>query len=557
MSVVVFEQNQSFVINSFKSGNFDYVDITTEIQEREFFQFLLDKEIIQHLGEIYPTPRKKEEVPAWAAVCTNISLRIHRSHSFYSFPYIVRIGGLIDALGPRIAERKINKEKKTIELRCHGFNNKNQYSRTTPWDQDFVRKFCKDTAPDLLMDWYNRGVNWCIRKLTGYDNDGMFIGDSTYLFVPNNPKYEGSALLLFDEHNHPVDPDKVDASLIKKGKYIWRRCYQMVSIIHTNRNKKFFAIVALRIIGGKANPLHPLYSLVKDFVNREGKGIMKRLILDRGFISGKDISRCKKKLDIDVIIGLRKNMDLLDDTLRLIAGFKHEWKEYKIKNNNEKESNRILPPAIQKREEKRQQTLKKKKKEKEEKEGKEVILEKVLVTGIHNFNIWESCKVPMHTVVSREIYSDGHEDLWVLSTTEDFQDPIQIRRDYELRPLIEERHRQFKLFWDLTKFHSVSFSLVVNQVVSTLLTYSLFQIRNLYTFQGDLNPITFPQLKMELKSKADRVVVYYKQYFAFQIFHEFCEMLLILEETAKGKVLKKMRKIKNELFDLDYSPRPP
>ena len=95
MSVVVFEQNQSFVINSFKSGDFDYVDITTEIQEREFFQFLLDKEIIQHLGEIYPTPRKKEEVPAWAAVCTNISLRIHRSHSFYSFPYIVRIGGLI------------------------------------------------------------------------------------------------------------------------------------------------------------------------------------------------------------------------------------------------------------------------------------------------------------------------------------------------------------------------------------------------------------------------------------------------------------------------------
>jgi len=35
------------------------------------------------------------------------------------------------------------------------------------------------------------------------------------------------------------------------------------------------------------------------------------------------------------------------------------------------------------------------------------------------------------------------------------------------------------------------------------------------------------------------------------------KMLLILEETAKGKVLKKMRKIKNELFDLDYSPRPP
>jgi len=556
MSVVVFERNQSFVVDSFKNGDFDYVDITTEIQEREFFEFLLDKEIIQYLGKIYPTPRIKEEVPAWAAVCSNISLRIHGSQSFYSFPYIVRIGGLIDALGPHIAERKIDKEKRTIELRCSGFNNKNHYPRTTPWDQDFVRKFCKDTDPDLLMEWYNRGINWCIKKLIDYDRDGIFIGDSTYLFIPNNPKYEGSALLLFDEHNHPVDPDKVSQSLIKKGVYKWRRCYQMVSIIHTNRNKQFFAVVALRIIGGKENPLPALYFLVRDFVKREGKGIIKKLILDRGFISGEEISILKKELNIDSIIGLRKNMDILDDTLRLIAGFKHEWKEYEFKNNNEKEK-RILPPAIEKREKKRQETLEKKKKEKEEKEGKEVALEKVLVTGIHDFNTWESCKVPIHTVVSKEIYSDGHEDLWILATTEDFQDPMQVRRDYELRPLIEERHRQFKLFWDLTKFHSVSFSLVVNQVVSTLLTYSLFQIRNFYTFQGDLNPITLPQLKMELKAKADRVVIYYKQYFAFMFFHEYSEMLLTLEETAKGKVLKKIRKIKNDMFDFDYSPRPP
>jgi len=206
MSIVIFEQNQSLVINSFKEGNFDYVDITTEIQEREFFQFLLDKEIIQYLGEIYPTPREKEEVPAWAAVCTNISLRIHGSQSFYSFPYIVRIGGLIDALGPHIAERKIDKEKKTIELRCSGFNNKNHYSRTTPWDQDFVRKFCKDTTPDLLMDWYNRGINWCIRKLTGYDNDGIgnynFQGyllemQPIYLFliIPNMKVVPGFSLM--------------------------------------------------------------------------------------------------------------------------------------------------------------------------------------------------------------------------------------------------------------------------------------------------------------------------------------------------------------------------
>ena len=41
-------------------------------------------------------------------------------------------------------------------------------------------------------------------ELQAYDEEGIFIADGSYLFVPDNQNYEGSVRLLFDEHNHPV-----------------------------------------------------------------------------------------------------------------------------------------------------------------------------------------------------------------------------------------------------------------------------------------------------------------------------------------------------------------
>jgi hypothetical protein len=39
--------------------------------------------------------------------------------------------------------------------------------------------------------------------LCGNDNCGAN-SITIYLFVPDNPKYEGSVELLFDEDNHPI-----------------------------------------------------------------------------------------------------------------------------------------------------------------------------------------------------------------------------------------------------------------------------------------------------------------------------------------------------------------
>ena len=99
-----------------------------------------------------------------------------------------------------------------VPLACPGFNDKNAYHRQTPCDQDFLRKFAHDTQPDRLHAGFNREVPRSLRSLGLFDPEGLFIGDASYLFVPDNDHSENSDLLWFDEHNHPVDSDEVELS---------------------------------------------------------------------------------------------------------------------------------------------------------------------------------------------------------------------------------------------------------------------------------------------------------------------------------------------------------
>src|SRR6266480_2029786 len=83
--------------------------------------------------------------------------------------------------------------------------------------------------------------------LSLFDPEGLFIGDASYLFVPDNEHYEQSDLLWFDEHNHPVDAGQVDLS---DKRYQQHRCYKLVSLIHVNRKLASFFVVAARVVPG-------------------------------------------------------------------------------------------------------------------------------------------------------------------------------------------------------------------------------------------------------------------------------------------------------------------
>ena len=57
--------------------------------------------------------------------------------------------------------------------------------------------------------WYNTEVQSVFQRYGFFDPEGIFLGDGSYLFVPDNPAYEGSVVMWFDEHNHPVKYEKL------------------------------------------------------------------------------------------------------------------------------------------------------------------------------------------------------------------------------------------------------------------------------------------------------------------------------------------------------------
>jgi hypothetical protein len=558
MDLVIFEENKPLVREGLREGEFDYIEAASEVFEADFFRFIKARANLDPLAQTYPMPRKKEEVPFWFYVASNLSMRLHGVHAFDAFPMVVRCGGMLQAFGPKAGRKVVDPETEETTVSCEGFNRKNHYDRETPCDADYLRKVAKDTDSGVLMEWFNRDVVGVFRQHHVFDKEGYFIGDGSYLFVPDNPHYEGSVKMRFDEHNHPVTLEQYHPMTeAQKSRCLWKRCYKMVTLLHTNRKREFFIFVAVKVISGKDHESPVLYELVKQFVEAVGPGVMKRLILDRGFIDGEAISLCKKKYGIDVLIPIRRNMDLYTDALALFGEPEVPWVEcHESKEQDQEAPVRPKPKAIIKREKKRQKTLQQVKEQQPPSPSEETLV-KTEVASIGAFRSWSSCTVPLSVVANREHYADGHTEIWFLIDTKEVQDPRQVRQEYHLRPCTEERYRQLKCFSDLTHFTSRAFSLVVNQVIFIMLAYDLLQIYLLHQGRKELNQKTLPRIRQQLLPSDNHIIVYWQNYYSlFQPF-ELIGFVVMLGEEARKKIAAKCHRIGRELIGLMQNPRPP
>ncbi len=546
MDLVVYEYDQSYVLECFRSGEFDFVDGVSEVAETEFFRYIGAKKILGKLAETYPSPREKEEVPLWMYVASNLSMRLHGVHSFHAYPYVIRCGGMLNAFGPEVARKTKHPETGDVTLSCSGFNDKNSYDRQTPCDQDYLRKLARTTVPEELHRWFNRDVIRVLKQHRAFDAEGIFLGDASYLFVPDNPNYEGSVRMLFDEHNHPVDSKEISPE--KRARCQWRRCYKMVSLVHTNRAGDYFLYAGLSVVAGNKHEGPILWGLVDGFVEAVGRGVMKRLILDRGFLDGKQIGRCKQEHGIDILIPLKKNMDVYEDVLGLVRAKRVKFEPYSPpppKPPVDPKPTRV-PQEIRRREKKRQKTLLQRKDP-----APPLPVDKALVRSeiacISDFRTWSSCPVPLNVTVNREHYADGHTDTWMLIDTQNAGKRACARDDYRLRTGIEERHRQLKCFVDLMEFTSRKFSLICNQVVFVALCYSLMQLFLLRIKRAELNRRTEPQIRRQLMPTDSVIIVYYCNRFALFTTAEYTEILLTLSAEASKKILEKIRRLRREL----------
>jgi len=557
MDLVIFEENKPFILESFRDGDFDYIDAASEVFETGFFKFIEAKSILQKLAQTYPNPRKKEDVPLWFYVASNLSMRLHGVHSFNAFPMVVRCGGMLNAFGPRAGRKVIHPDTGDVTIACEGFNKKNHYDREAPCDQDFLRKMAKDTDAEALMRWFCDDVVRVFRSRRAFDKEGIFIGDASYLFVPDNPNYEGSVKLLFDDNDHPITQKEYEKMTDEqKIRCQFRRSYKMVTLLHTNPSLDFFLFVAVKVISGKDHECPVLYELVKQFVEVVGNGVMKRLILDRGFLDGKAISMCKKQYGIDILIPVRRDMDIYEDAMALFRESDVDWVCCKEPVAEVKNPPRPRPKVVVKREKKRQEKIRELKQEKQSPLPEETLVKRE-AAAIGEFSSWSSCTVPLSVVANREHYADGHQETWLLIDTKEVQDPSEDQKEYRLRTTTEERYRQFKCFIDLTIFTSRAFSMVVNQVLFTMLAYNLLQLYLLNKGRKELNKKTLPRVRQQLLPADNHIIVYYQNYYGLFKPIELIEFLVMLGEEARNKIANKCRRLRLELNGILSNPRPP
>jgi hypothetical protein len=561
MDLISFQYDRSFVLDALRHGELDYLEHVSEAAEADLFRHLIRRQVIQRLADTYPTPRKKEEVPVWIYLSSELSLKLHGAQSYHAFPRILRSGGLIEALGPEMGGRKTrHPETGDVTLACPGFNAKNDYDRQTPCDQDFLRKFAHDTQTDRLHAWFNREAPRALRSLGLFDSEGLFIGDASYLFVPDNDHYEQSDLLWFDEHNHPVNPEEVD---LRDQRYQQHRCYKLVSLIHVNRKLDFFFVVAARVVSGRRHECPILYELVEEVVRAVHKGVIQVLVVDRGLIDGARMGHLKQKLGIDTIVPLRTNMDLYADAIGLTRLRDFAWEPYLPPEPTPPAvSASPRPAAVEKREAKRQRTLAQRKAEAavaapSAPAPPPAIPPQTLLGLGRGLLSWSQCPAPLTAVVNRERDKHGQTKDWVLVSTSDRFPAAHIRSTYDLRPAIEERHRQYKCFWDLTRMHSCAFSLVVNQALFVLLAYTLVQAHLVLRQRQALTSGVWERTSQLLSPTLEVVAVYYRQRFCLLTIAEFGRILLDIAEPVRGKLREKLRHIEREQYSLLETARSP
>ena len=268
----------------------------------------------------------------------------------------------------------------------------------------------------------------------------------------------------------------------------------------------------------------------------------------------------KQKLAIDTIVPLRTNMDLYADAIGLtrLRGF--AWDPYVFQAAPPPAATASpRPAAVEKREAERQRTLAERKAEAATAEAPAAptLAPQTLLGLGRGLLSWSKCPVPLTAVVNRERDEHGQTKDWVLVSTSDRFTAAHIRSTYELRPAIEERHRQYKCFWDLTRMHSCAFSLVVNQALFVLLAYTLVQAHLVLRQRQQLTGGVWERTWQLLSPSLEVVAVYYRQRFCLLTLAEFGRILLDIAEPVRGKLREKLRRIEREQYSLLETARSP
>jgi hypothetical protein len=349
-----------------------------------------------------------------------------------------------------------------------------------PFNGDVIRKMLCEMEPSSLVDWYNRYVGRAYLRQADY-SPCIHILDCTKLVVNwENEKYEGSGVVTNDEGEQ-------------------ERGYKLGSLRSLLDDGGIITSIAFGPI-----QVHDL-TLCQDILLKSPHLKPKDLlIVDRAYIDGEDISILKLRRKVDTILPLRSDMKAYEDAI--VSAYYHD--------GTTKDQSWEQHPTREHQQIKRIE---------------------------HLDYLWDECSVPMIGCVVRELKegrdgSGGRDDYehMVFGTTRLRLTGSQMIRTYELRPEIEEDHRQWKDGpWDMTEFTSTSLVQIVYHVICVLLAYNLSKVYSNTRAGQDFARKTLRQLTREqARNHKVAVLVFVDSYYAVFDIRFFTGILLRLPQEA-------------------------
>ncbi len=502
----IYRHNQMEVEKYFDRGEIDYVDMSQWSFADELLCFALQSGFFKFVDETYPNPRKKNEVPIWFLIASQLVLRTHNSSKYSQLEYFLNAGSILTKIGFNISGQGIV-----------GFNNKNQKQRKTAIDHDTVRKYFKDTTAKELRHWYNDDIQKWFRIKKTYNSKGIFVLDQSHLVVPKNSNYKDAVYMAVDEHGQRYrNFDKLTKE--QKKAIVYHPCYLFSQLLHLDESNENFHIASYELGPGNEDEMVHARKLVFDFCEKY-PGVMKELILDRGYINGEFIGILKQKYGVDVLIPLRSNMADFKDALG-IAERKGNWKQTKCV----------------------------------EKNGK--IVKEIKTHFVENMDLWEECPLKLQIYVNKsrkwdDELRDYQEHYWGLASTKKYPSEKAAIERYALRTQVEERFRQLKKVWNINTFPSPNENLVEAHVGFILLTYSLLQLYLKRKELRELNHKTIMTLRQEERLGKDVVLAYKNDSFAIFDLDDCLlrTVSMVLENQQKfKKMLIKQKEVKTKRF---------
>ena len=457
--IQILRQHPNKVLESLKRGEIERMELAVEQITDEFMVYGLRGGLIDALSKSFPDPRKECEITVKQILSASMAGQFQDMYAMSQSPYALHSPTLLAELG---LNAKVLCEGEGISRRGTGDE--------TPFSGDVIRKMLNDIEPYALVSWYNQFVGKAYLSQINYV-PRFHVLDCTDLEVNfQNEKYEGSGIVRRKKKRKDVKGKAYEEDELKRG-------YKLGSLRSLVDDGGVITAIAFGAIN-----VHDL-TLCKDMIMTTPHlkpGDM--LIHDRGFLDGDTISRLKKERKVDVILPLRSDMKAYSDSLTTAyhpdsAG---SWEQHPTR-------------------------------------------EKQQIKRIERVDwMWDECSVPMDGCVVRELKenrdgSGGQNDYehWVFATTRLALTGANMIKIYQLRPEIEEDHRQWKHgLWDIDKFTSTSLVQVIYHVICVLLSYNLCEIYSNTGSGQKFADKTLRQLRRQQARNHDvSMVVYAGAYF--------------------------------------------